>query len=87
MEEISKVKEILEEYQIVSGQLFNFAKYGIVLANSDPFGIRIPIASILGVGCIRDNDKYLGTPALWGRNKAKALNYVKDKMEVKVGSM
>ena len=39
-----------------------------------------PLKDLLGVPEIREYEKYLGLPAVVGRNKRASLNYIKDRV-------
>ena len=69
IQEAREIKEILEEYCEVSGQMINFNKSVTSLSKGACRNRCKTIISILGVQYLLDNETYLSNPLNVGRNK------------------
>ena len=78
------IQALLSLYEKASGQKINSAKTILFFSkNASDFTIET-IKHLLGVVEIKEYEKYLGLPAMVGRNKKASLNYIKDKVWGKV---
>ena len=80
VEECQKVMEVLQVYEMGSGQQLNKAKTTIFFSKSTDEASRFLIKECLGVEEIRSYEKYLGLPSLVGRNKKSSFNYIKERV-------
>ncbi|KAA3482892.1 reverse transcriptase [Gossypium australe] len=67
------VRNIIKEYEMVSGQQVNFDKSLIYFGASVGCAERDAVASILGVRVATNPEKYLGLPMMVGRKKRLAF--------------
>ena len=49
-------------------------------SKSTPEGRKVEILDLLGVSEVREYEKYLGLPAVVGRNKKVSLNFIKERV-------
>ncbi|XP_024157261.2 uncharacterized protein LOC112165078 [Rosa chinensis] len=82
--ECTVIKGILNIYERASGQKVNFAKSSVVFSNNVQPALKSTLASILGVKCVSEHDRYLGLPLRVGRSKMKRFQYLKDKVSKKL---
>lgn len=82
--EETTVKNILEMYEVESGQAVNYHKSGIFFSANVRRDKQVEIMSILGVNTSIAGGKYLGLPSLIGRSKKAAFNFVKEHVWRKV---
>ena len=80
MEEVEKIQELLRKYEMASRQKINSTKTTIFFSKNVPMTIKELIQNSLGVPEIKEYEKYLGLPAVVGRNKKASLNYIKDRV-------
>ena len=80
VEEVEKIQELLRKYEMASGQKINALKTTIFFSRNVPLTIKELIQNSLGVPEIKEYEKYLGLPAVVGRNKKAILNYIKDRV-------
>ncbi|KAH1074832.1 hypothetical protein J1N35_027160 [Gossypium stocksii] len=79
------VRNILLEYEVVSGQRINLDKSLIYFGTCVGAGIRDLIVNILGVRSASNLEKYLGLPMMVGRKKNWAFASFMDRF-LKIGS-
>ena len=77
MEECGKVLEILNMYEMASGQKVNRSKTSLFFSKSTPADLKHEIKVALGVPKIMLYEKYLGLPSFVGKGKTTSFNYVK----------
>ena len=70
--------EVLQIYEVGSGQQLNKAKTIVFISKSTNEESRQLIKDCLGVEEIRSYEKYLGLPSFMGRNKKSNFNYIKE---------
>lgn len=78
--EVLKIKSILEEYATQSGQAINFQKSGIFYSSNVRRDKQIEFSEILGVSNDISTSNYLGLPALLGRSKKRRFGFLKEKV-------
>lgn len=83
-EETIAIKEILNRYELMSGQVVNYQKSAIFFSSNVRTGKQEEIKNILQVYNNIGNSKYLGLPSLIGKSKKSVFNYPKDKIWVKI---
>ncbi|KAM6544107.1 hypothetical protein CsatB_008554 [Cannabis sativa] len=85
-EEANNVIELLQCFQLASGQQVNLNKSSVFFSANTGMDIRARICSILRVQEAGDTSTYLGLPNILGRNKNALLGFLKDKMRKKIQS-
>ena len=80
VEDVIKIQEILGKYEVASGQKINFDKTTIFFRKNVPMSTKEQVQNLLRVPEIKEYEKYLGLPAVVGRNKRASLNYIKDRV-------
>ncbi|KAL8124645.1 hypothetical protein AgCh_012338 [Apium graveolens] len=82
--EVLKIKSILEEYAVKSGQSINFQKSGIFYSSNVRREKQVEFSEILGVSNDISSSNYLGLPALIGRSKKRMFGFLKEKVSRKL---
>ena len=72
---------ILEMYELALGQKLNREKTTVFFSKATKEERRMEMVEFLGVSEVREYEKYLGLPAVVGRNKKESLNYIKERVE------
>lgn len=80
MEDVRKIQEILGKYEVTLGQKINSDKTTLFFSKNVSDSSKELVKNLLVVPEIREYEKYLGFPAVVGRNKKASLNYIKDRM-------
>lgn len=80
MEDVRKIQEILGKYEVALGQKINSNKTTLFFSKNVSDSSKELVKNLLVVPEIREYEKYLGFPAVVGRNKKASLNYIKDRM-------
>lgn len=78
--EVLKIKSILEEYADQSGQSINFQKSGIFYSSNVRRDRQLEFSELPGVQNDISNSNYLGLPALIGRSKKRTFGFLKEKI-------
>ena len=78
--ECVQIQSILHRYEQASGQSINGAKTSIFFSSNTHHDTRAAIAAFLGVPSVQQYEKYLGLPALVGRNKKKSFSAIKERI-------
>ena len=68
------------KYEQASGQKLNSDKTTLFFSKNVLGSTKETLKNLLGVSEIRKHEKYLGLPAVVGRNKRASLNYIKDRV-------
>ena len=84
MEELQAIQHILSLYEGASGQQINREKTTLFFSKAVPEEMKRNIISFLGVPEIKEYEKYLGLPAVVGRNKRASLTYIKERVWAKL---
>ncbi|KAE8708292.1 hypothetical protein F3Y22_tig00110348pilonHSYRG00365 [Hibiscus syriacus] len=84
MEEVCKVKSILNQYEKASGQKVNFEKSSIYFSPNTPDADRMRFFNELGVVEASEPGNYLGLPLAVGKGKRVAFNFIRDKTEKRI---
>ncbi|KAA3459952.1 reverse transcriptase [Gossypium australe] len=79
IEGASNIKNVVNKYEKVSGQLVNFDKSLIYFNNNVDPETRIHVGGILGVRISNNLKKYLGLPTMVGRRKKHAFVHTKER--------
>ena len=78
--ECQKVLDILAIYERGTGQKINREKTNIFFSSNTHHQTQSPIQQLLGVSPIRQYEKYLGLPALVGREETRSFIYLKERV-------
>lgn len=76
MRESTKIKEILQTYEAVLGQVINFQKSEIFFNKNTSEAVQnlFQVTNTMGSG------KYLGMPSLIGQSKRVMFGYLRDRV-------
>ena len=80
VDNVGSIQTLLNLYEKASGQKINSAKTTLFFSNNVSDFTKETIKNLLGVAEIKEYEKYLGLPAVVGRNKKASLNYIKDRV-------
>lgn len=83
-EESTKVKALLNEYEMLRGQAVNFQKSCVFFNANVRRDKQEELAEILGVYNDLRDGKYMGLPSLIGRTKKAIFNFLKDRVVKKI---
>lgn len=84
VENMYQLVEILNVYSKASGQRINLAKSGLIGGRFMDQRLKHQLATVLKMQLWDNPGKYLGLPADWGRSKISALNWIKERIEMKI---
>ena len=76
--DVTTIQNILEVYESASGQQINKEKTTLFFGKSVSEGVKNSMKELLGVSEIKQYEKYLGLPAIVGKNRRASLNYIKE---------
>uniref|UniRef100_A0A803Q0L9 Reverse transcriptase domain-containing protein n=1 Tax=Cannabis sativa TaxID=3483 RepID=A0A803Q0L9_CANSA len=74
------IKEALDQYQKVSGQLVNFQKSSLFFSPNTSLTYQTLIQDYLQIPMTNHLDKYLGLPQCFGWSKSSSFNSLKDRI-------
>ena len=80
MSDLLAVQDILSLYEEASGQKLNQEKTNIFLSKAVKEKTKAEISNFLQVPEVREYEKYLGLPAVVGRNRRASLNFIKERV-------
>lgn len=69
MHEIIRIKQILHNYEVASGQKINFKKSKLSFSHNVPDQMKNLLNQEMGVQTVKQHSKYLGLPTIIGRSK------------------
>ena len=72
--ECQKIQQVLDWYEVASGQLVNKKKTTLFFSRNTPKEVQQEIKVSLGVSTITHYEKYLGLPSFVGRQKKACFN-------------
>ncbi|WOH12050.1 hypothetical protein DCAR_0831548 [Daucus carota subsp. sativus] len=78
--ETAVVKEILNNYELLSGQAVNYHKSGIFFSSNVRRDKQQELSNILGVTNDLSTNNYLGLPSLVGSSKYSVFKFLKDRI-------
>ena len=84
MEDLQAVQHILSLYEGASSQQMNRKKTTLFFSKAVSEEKKREILSFLEVPEIKEYEKYLGLPAVVGKNKNASLNYIKERVWAKL---
>ena len=82
--DIHAIQEILELYEKALGQRINKEKTTLFFSKTVSMAVKNDIKNFLGVPEIKEYEKYLGLPAMVGRNRSASLNFIKERVWGKI---
>ncbi|XP_019160712.1 PREDICTED: uncharacterized protein LOC109157266 [Ipomoea nil] len=85
-EEAQSVKDCLDRYSSVSGQLINYDKSSAMFSANTKADVRAQVSACIGVRETTDFGKYLGLPSVLGRNKSATFQYIEDTVRATLSS-
>jgi hypothetical protein len=74
------LQNILQLYEMCSGQTINFNKSSVLFSNYTSGAMKREILQKLNINEEDKTDKYLGLPVYVGRSRMKTFEYMKDKV-------
>ena len=80
LREVQSVQNILRKYELASGQKINQGKTTLFFGRSVSPVLKNAIKNLLGVPEIKEYERYLGLPAVVGKNRRASLNYIKERV-------
>ena len=80
LREVQSIQNILRKYELASGQKINQGKTTFFFGRSVSPASRNAIKNLLGVPKIKEYERYLGLPAVVGKNRRASLNYIKERV-------
>lgn len=82
--EAGTIKNVLQRYEMISGQAINYNKSNITFSPNTMVDERARVCARLGVQEINEPGKYLGMPMCIGRNKMEVFGALIDRVGSKV---
>uniref|UniRef100_A0A2N9G6K5 Reverse transcriptase domain-containing protein n=1 Tax=Fagus sylvatica TaxID=28930 RepID=A0A2N9G6K5_FAGSY len=79
-QDVTRIQNILNEYEMASGQQINRLKTTIFFSKSTPQANQDSILGMLGVPAIKQYEKYLGLPSFVGRAKYSSFAQIKERV-------
>ncbi|XP_008242862.1 PREDICTED: uncharacterized protein LOC103341160 [Prunus mume] len=83
-ENCSRLKGLLDDYCLASGQLINYEKSSLMFSANTPEDVKTNISSIMGIRGFDNSGIYLGIPMTWGRSKKVVLAYIRERVAKKI---
>lgn len=80
LREVQVICSILKKYELASGQKINIDKTNLFFGKSVSILSKNAIKNLLGVPEIKEYERYLGFPAVVGKNRRASLNYIRDRV-------
>uniref|UniRef100_A0A803PZ98 Reverse transcriptase domain-containing protein n=1 Tax=Cannabis sativa TaxID=3483 RepID=A0A803PZ98_CANSA len=84
LEDSNALKEVLGNYEKMSGQCINFEKTEMCVGCKVSDSVATSLASNLGVTLVKHHTKYLGMPTFVGKNKKQVFGKIRGKIEAKL---
>ena len=78
--DLDVIQGILVLYEKASGQKLNREKTTVFFSKATSEEKKLEIIEALGVSEVKEYEKYLGLPAVVGRNKKASLNFIKERV-------
>ncbi|VVA24941.1 PREDICTED: reverse mRNAase [Prunus dulcis] len=83
-ENCSRLKGLLDDYCLASGQLIDYEKSSLMFSANTPEDVKANTSSIMGVRGIDNYGIYLVIPMTWGQSKKVALAYIRERVAKKI---
>ncbi|KAL8145567.1 hypothetical protein AgCh_003647 [Apium graveolens] len=84
MEETTRIKNLLVDYERCSGQSVNFQKSGVYFSSNVRSDKKQELKMILVVHNDIENSKYLGLPFLVGKSKKRVFGFLKERASKRI---
>uniref|UniRef100_A0A803PF19 Reverse transcriptase domain-containing protein n=1 Tax=Cannabis sativa TaxID=3483 RepID=A0A803PF19_CANSA len=84
LQEATRVRELLHQFECASGQKVNLGKSSIFYSTNTANQVRKDINMLLQMPQADDRSMYLGLPSTMGRNKSAVLGFLKDRVRKKL---
>lgn len=78
MGDVQAIQTILSQYELALVKQVNGLKTNLFFGKSVSIDTKNALKNFLNVLEIKEYEKYLGLPAMVGRNKKESLNYIKE---------
>ncbi|KAA3482988.1 reverse transcriptase [Gossypium australe] len=78
------LKDIIQEYEMCSGQCVNFGKSTIFYSSNTTEESKVAVSTLLGVRSSSSPERYLGLPNMVGRRKKEAFQNLVDIIVLKI---
>ncbi|XP_059658396.1 uncharacterized protein LOC132304678 [Cornus florida] len=85
--EVHRVKLILDRYEALTGQLISLEKSCLFFSPNTSDVQKNICRSFLGISIVDWSNTYLGLPAVVGRSKTSALNFISQRVSKKISSL
>ncbi|XP_012472495.1 uncharacterized protein LOC105789674 [Gossypium raimondii] len=76
--------DIIQIYCQASGQRVNYEKSSLVLSSNTTEDLKNVVQAEMNIVVATNPGVYFGIPALWGKTRSKALEYVKDEVVLRL---
>lgn len=83
---VKALKEILQQYEEVSGQKINLSKSGITFSARTPPEVKQRVKAVLEIEAEGGIGKYLGLPELFGRKKRDIFASILERIKKRINS-
>ena len=77
---LQAIKDIMSLYEQALGQMINREKTTIFFSKAVNEDTKAQITNFLQVPEVKEYEKYLGLPAVVGRNRKASLNFIKERV-------
>ena len=84
LDECQRIQTLLNVHEKAFGQQLHRNKTGLFFSKSTPPNILGQIKDFMGVQEIKQHEKYLGLPSLFGKHKKASLMFIKEKVLTKL---
>ncbi|KAA3481359.1 reverse transcriptase [Gossypium australe] len=78
------LKDILQDYEICSGQCVNFSKSTVFFSPNTSEENKAAVSNLLGVRMATNPEKYLGIPNMVGRKKRESFQNLLDRISMRI---
>ena len=79
-----KMVAIMKDYELVSGQVINLDKSGLIFSRNTREEDKAEVVRILNISRILEKDKYLGLPLMIGRSKQMEFRYIQERIWARI---
>ena len=80
LKELQIIQNLLKKYVLTSGYKINNGKTTLLFGKSVSLLSKNAIKNLLGVLEIKEYERYLGLPAVVGKNRRASLNYIQERV-------
>lgn len=79
-----RLKEVIDKHCKASGQAVNYSRSAMFFSANTSEDTKKSLCDLFEIPYDARPGKYLGLPTIWGRNKAEALYFLKERIQKKV---